>query len=90
MAGGVLETFHVEVVVENKPYVRDPEGETILKDLLVSNNYSFVKQVRTARLLRMQVEAENQQLALKMVSKMCDDLRLYNPVVSSCSVSIRG
>lgn len=80
-------TFQVEVVVENKPYVRDPEGETIQKDLLVVNSYSSVKKVRTAKLLRMWVDAEDKGKAVETVTKMCNDLRIYNPVVSSCSIS---
>lgn len=82
-----LSTFQVEVVVENKQYVRDPEGETILKDLLVLNGYSSVKKVRTAKLLRMWVDADDQKKAVELVSKMCNDLRIYNPVVSTCAVS---
>jgi phosphoribosylformylglycinamidine synthase len=82
-----LETFRVEVVIQNKPYIRDPEGETILRDLVSYGGFSAVKEIRTAKLLRMVVEAESPVIAAELVTKMCKNLRIYNPVVSSCSVT---
>ena len=81
--------FHVQVVIQNKPYVRDPEGETILRDLVSYGGYPTVREIRTARMLRMLVEAEDGDTAVQLVTRMCDDLRIYNPVVSSCSVALR-
>src|SRR5438093_4827772 len=37
--------FTVEVVVENKPLVRDPEGETIHHNLIINVSYSIVTNV---------------------------------------------
>ena len=82
-----METFRVEVVIQNKPYIRDPEGETILRDLVSYGGYSAVREIRTAKLLRMVVEADSKDGAAELVTKMCEDLRIYNPVVSSCSVT---
>ena len=81
--------FQVEVAIQNKAHVRDPEGETILRDLVSYGGYAAVKEIRMAKLLRMLVEATDGDTAVQLVTKMCDDLRIYNPVVSSCSITLR-
>ena len=43
--------FLVQVVIENKPYINDPEGETIHRDLVVKGGYAQVKSVRAAKML---------------------------------------
>jgi phosphoribosylformylglycinamidine synthase len=76
----------VNVVIENKPLIPDPEGETILKDLLLKNGANFVKKVRTAKLLNFEVDAGDRKKAEEIILKMCNDLRLFNPVVSICKI----
>ena len=44
--------FVVQVVIENKPYINDPEGETIHRDLVVKGGYSNVQSVRSAKMLK--------------------------------------
>jgi len=85
-----LPTFKVNVVIENKHTIRDPEGEVIMRDLMVKNGYTQIKGVRTAKLLKIVVEASNGEEAKQLVSKMCDELRIYNPVVSVCSIEVLG
>jgi len=34
-----MPSFLVHVVIENKPGISDPEGETILKDLVLKANF---------------------------------------------------
>ena len=82
--------FNVNVVIENKPTIRDPEGEVIMRDLMVKNGYTQIKNVRTAKLLKIVVEASSSEEAERLVSKMCDELRIYNPVVSVCSIEVLG
>lgn len=82
--------FTLNVIIENKPTIRDPEGEVIMRDLMVKNGYTQVKSVRTAKLLKIVVEAESSQEAKQIVAKMCDELRIYNPVVSVCSIEVLG
>lgn len=86
----VLRSFTVDVVIENKPSIRDPEGETILRDLLVKNGVTQVKKVRTAKLLRLEVEARDEKHAKEVTEKMCNDLRIFNPVVSLCKITVSG
>jgi len=80
--------FTVEVVVENKPLARDPEGETIHHNLILKGGYSQVTNVRAGKLLRMSVEASSPEDAKQLVRKLCDDLRIYNPAAHTCQVRV--
>lgn len=82
--------YKVECIISNKPSIRDPEGETILRDLVIRRGYENVKGIRTAKLLQLEVSAPNKESAEKLVMKMCDDLRIYNPVVSICQIRVSG
>ena len=85
----VNKLFSVEVVVSNKPRARDPEGETIIRDLIHMSGYESVKEVRTGKLLTIMVEAQNEQDAREKIVAMCNDLRIYNPVAHSLNVRVR-
>ena len=76
----------MQVVIENKPYINDPEGETIHRDLILKGGYSAVHSVRSAKLLKMTVNSKSEKDAEKIVKKLCEELRIYNPVVSNCTV----
>lgn len=79
-------TYTVLVNIENKPYLDDPEGKTILSDLIYKEGYQDVVSVRTSRTLKIKVFAKNIKEAKMKIKKMCDDLRIYNPVVSDCKI----
>ncbi len=81
-------SFIVEVVVENKPLARDPEGETIHHNLILKGGYSQVTNVRAGKFLRMNVEASSEEDAQQLVQKLCDDLRIYNPAAHICRVRV--
>ena len=81
-------SFIVEVVVENKPLARDPEGETIHHNLILKRGYSQVTNVRAGKFLRMNVEASSEEDAKQLVQKLCDDLRIYNPAAHICRVRV--
>ncbi len=83
-----LQSFTVEVVVENKPLAHDPEGETIHHNLILKGGYTQVTNVRAGKLLRMNVEAKSSEEAKQLVRKLCDDLRIYNPAAHVCQVRI--
>ena len=82
--------YLVSVIIENKPYINDPEGETILKDLIAKGGYTSVKSVRTAKMLSIAIETKDSKEAEETVKKLCDELRIYNPVVSNCKVEVIG
>jgi len=86
----VSQSFSVEVIISNKPQARDPEGETIVRDLIHKNGFKSVKEIRTGKVLTIKVEAANERDAQDKVLLMCNDLRLYNPVAHSLSVRVRA
>lgn len=81
--------FEVQLIIENKPGMNDPEGETILNDLVLKGSYSSVKKIRSAKMLKFQITAGTKDAAEKSVKKICDDLRIYNPMVSKATFSAR-
>ncbi len=81
-----MSDFLILVTIENKPYVSDPEGETILRDLVVKGGYTNIKSIRTARNLKLTITAKSKGVAEERVRKMCEELRIFNPVVSNCTV----
>lgn len=78
--------FVVQIVIENKPYINDPEGETIHRDLVVKGGYSNVQSVRSAMMLKMVVNSKTEKDAEATVKKLCEELRIFNPVVSNCTI----
>ena len=82
--------FIVQVIIENKPYINDPEGETIHRDLVVKGGYSNVQSIRSAKLLKMVVNSKTERDAEAIVKKLCQELRIFNPVVSNCTVKATG
>jgi phosphoribosylformylglycinamidine synthase subunit PurS len=82
--------FIVHVIIENKPYINDPEGETIHRDLVVKGGYSNVQSVRSAKMLKMVVNSKTERDAEATVKKLCQELRIFNPVVSNCTVKSTG
>ena len=75
-------------MIENKPYINDPEGETIHRDLVIKGGYSTVHSVRSAKMLKMLVSGKTEKEAEKTVAKLCEELRIFNPVVSNCTVKV--
>jgi len=78
--------FKVSVIIENKPEINDPEGETILHDLVLKGNNSSVKKIRSAKMLKFEVDAKNKKIAEKTVIDLCNEFRIYNPLVSQVTV----
>ena len=83
------QAFSVEIVISNKPRARDPEGETIERDLIHKEGFHSVKEVRTGKLLTVKVEASDEDEARNKALQMCNDLRLYNPVAHALDVRVR-
>ena len=74
--------YVVHVIIENKPNISDPEGETILNDLVLKNKNSSIKKIRTGKILKFTVEATDKKNAEKTVENICQELRIFNPLVS--------
>ena len=78
--------FLVVVTIENKEQVGDPEGETIKKDLILRSGYSKVESVKSAKCYNIVINTNSEEEAKKDVTKLCEELRIYNPVVSNCTI----
>lgn len=78
--------YLVVVTIENKEQVGDPEGETIKKDLILRRGYSNVESVRSAKCYNIVINANSEGKAKKDVTKLCEELRIYNPIVSNCTI----
>jgi phosphoribosylformylglycinamidine synthase subunit PurS len=78
--------FLVVVTIENKEQVGDPEGETIKKDLIFRSGYSNVESVRSAKCYNIIINTETEKKAKKEITKLCEELRIYNPILSDCSI----
>ncbi|HWY35935.1 MAG TPA: phosphoribosylformylglycinamidine synthase subunit PurS [Nitrosopumilaceae archaeon] len=78
--------FKVNVTIENKPEISDPEGDTILNDLVLKDHNASVKKVRSAKMLKFDVDAKNRKIAEKIVIDLCNEFRIYNPLVSKVSI----
>lgn len=78
--------YLVTIVIENRDEIDDPEGQTIYRDLVLKGGYSLVQSVRTGKCLKITIESKSKKTAGKEVTKMCDELRIYNPIVSTCII----
>lgn len=78
--------FRVNVIIENKPEIVDPEGNTILNDLILRDKKTPVKKVRSAKMLRFEIEAKNKDIAEKTIMNLCNEFRIYNPLVSRVTI----
>ena len=81
--------FMALVNIENKSFLNDPEGETILNDLILRGGYNNITSVRTAKSLKIELFARDIGEAKSKVKEMCDDLRIFNPIVSNCQISVK-
>jgi phosphoribosylformylglycinamidine synthase len=78
----------VHVTIENKPSISDPEGETILNDLVLKKYNSKVLNIRSAKMLKFRIKEKDKQIAKKKIQQICDDLRIYNPLVSKVTFEV--
>ena len=78
--------YLVVVTIENKEQVGDPEGETIKKDLIYRSGYSNVESVRSAKCYNIIINTKSEDKAKMEVTKLCEELRIYNPIVSNCAI----
>jgi phosphoribosylformylglycinamidine synthase subunit PurS len=81
-----MPSFKVNVIIENKPEIVDPEGDTIFNDLILKDKKTTIKKVRSAKMLRFVIDAKSKESAEKSVLDICNEFRIYNPIVSKVSV----
>jgi len=83
-----MATFNVHVTIENKSGISDPEGETILNDLVLRGLHKSVSKIKTAKMLKFTIKENDKKTAQSKVQKICDDLRIYNPMVSKVTIDV--
>jgi phosphoribosylformylglycinamidine synthase len=83
-----MSDFQVSVVIENKPGISDPEGDTILNDLVLKGNNKEITKIRAGTILKFSITEKNEESAKDKVIKICDDLRIYNPLVSKVTATV--
>jgi len=83
-----MPSFQVNVIIENKPEIVDPEGDTILNDLILKDNKTNVKKVRSAKMLKFVIDVQNKEIAEKTVLNICNEFRIYNPLVSKVTSEV--
>ncbi len=76
----------VEVKISLKPKALDPEGETVRK-ALKRLGYDEVKDVRTAKIYRIELDIEDEKKAAEIADEMCRRL-LANPVVEDYEIRV--
>ena len=82
-----MPNFQVSVVIENKPGISDPEGDTILNDLVLKGKNKNITKIRSGTILKFFISEKNESNAKTKVIKICDELRIYNPLVSKVTVT---
>ena len=83
-----MPSYLIHVTIENKPGISDPEGETILNDLVLKGNYSSISKIRTGKILKFQIDEKNKKSAEEKIHKLCDELRIFNPLVSQVTFEV--
>ena len=83
-----MATFSVNVTIENKPGISDPEGETILNDLVLKGTPKTVCKTKTAKMLKFTIKEKDKKTAQIKVQEICDELRIYNPMVSKVTIDV--
>ena len=80
--------YEIDVIIKNKPVVKDPEGETILRDLIHKRGYDAITSARAGKLISLKVSADSREEAEKIAYDMCNELRIYNPVVHTLDIRV--
>ncbi len=80
------DNWTTELIIQNKKAARDPVGTTIQRDLLAKKGYDMVSNVRSGQYLRIYLSAESEEQATKIVDKMCNELRIFNPVTQDLEI----
>ena len=60
-----------------------------MRDLIVKGGYSNIESVRSAKTLKMVVRSSSEKES-KTVENLCIELRIYNPVLSDCTITPTG
>ena len=71
-----MTSYQVHVTIENKPGISDPEGKTILNDLVLKGTHQNVSEIKTAKMLKFLIDENDKETAQSKVKEICDELRI--------------
>ncbi len=84
-----MPSFEVEVVIRNKKVARDPEAETIYKELISRSKFKdAVLSLRSGKWFLFSIEARDERSALEIAKELCKELRIFNPVIHEMEVRL--
>jgi len=81
-----IQQWIVEAEIMPKTGVNDPQGDAVLSGLKLLG-FEAAGRVRVGKLIRVEVEAEDEAGAREAGTKMCDQL-LANPVIEEYTLTI--
>ena len=84
-----MTNFEISVGIENKPGISDPEGDTILNDLVLKGKNKHISKIRSGTILKFTITEKNEKSAQDKILKICDELRIYNPLVSKVTATTK-
>jgi phosphoribosylformylglycinamidine synthase subunit PurS len=84
----LMATFNVHVTIENKPGISDPEGDTILNDLVLKGTHKTVSKIKTAKMLKFTIKEKDRNAVKSKIQEICDELRIFNPMVSKVTIDV--
>jgi phosphoribosylformylglycinamidine synthase len=83
-----MANYTISVIIENKPGISDPEGDTILNDLVLKGKNKNIKKIRSGTILKFSITEKNESIAKDKIMKVCDEMRIYNPLVSKVTATV--
>ena len=72
-----MATYSVHVTIENKPGISDPEGETILNDLVLKGTHKAVSKIKTAKMLKFTIKEKDKKTAQSKIQEICDKFKIF-------------
>ncbi|MHA1798118.1 MAG: phosphoribosylformylglycinamidine synthase subunit PurS [Candidatus Helarchaeota archaeon] len=79
-------SFYVNLIISGKKGTKDPVADTLRKDLMNKQGYDMVIGARSGKFLRIDLEAKNEEEAKSIVTKMANELRIFNPVIHKMEI----
>ena len=79
---------YLSIYLHSGTGISDPEGETILNDLVLKGTHKAVSKIKTAKMLKFTIQENDKKTAQSKVQEICDDLRIYNPMVSVVTINV--
>ena len=79
--------FQAEVLITPREGVLDTQGKAVEKTL-TQLGYKGLDEVRVGKIVKMKLEADTEQEAVKSLESMCSDL-LCNDLIETFNISVR-